>query len=168
MKKLLSLIMVLMMILSLAACGGASSEASNAPEVEAETEVIIPATIIDNEGNEVQMTADELRAVEEENAAKFKQLYKNAEITITGTVESVDAYQMKFGSNNKNVYYVNLEEGWRAIVLQELHGEVIDLSRGDKVEIKSLLRYCGATHMEVYEIGQLGSEWTDKTVITVL
>ena len=42
MEKLLSLIMVLMMILSLAACGGASSEASNAPEVEAETEVIIP------------------------------------------------------------------------------------------------------------------------------
>ena len=49
MKKVLALVMVMVMVFALCACGGSGS----------------PATIVDNDGNTVQMTAEELVSIYE-------------------------------------------------------------------------------------------------------
>ena len=80
-RKILALIMVLAMCLALCACGGGTI-----------------ATITDNEGNTVQMTAKELKKVYDENEAKFNDLYQGADIELTDTVESVstDTVELKY------------------------------------------------------------------------
>ena len=60
-KKILAITTILAMCLALCACGGGTA-----------------ATITDNEGNTVQMTAKELKEIYQENEARFDKLYENA------------------------------------------------------------------------------------------
>lgn len=64
MKKLLALVTVMVMVFALCACGGSGS----------------PATIVDNDGNTVQMTAEELVSIYEENEANYKKIIKEQKL----------------------------------------------------------------------------------------
>lgn len=109
MKKVLALVMVMVMAISLSACGSDS-----------------PATIVDNDGNTVQMTAEELKAEYDENTARFKELYYGGDIELTGTVESVSTNTVK------------LKEGWEIELSPRKHGDLLtSLNKGDKVYVKS-------------------------------
>ncbi|MCI5524471.1 MAG: OB-fold putative lipoprotein [Dorea sp.] len=153
MKKVLVLIMVMVMAFLLCACGGGGS----------------PATIVDNDGNTVQMTAEELIAIYDENEANYEKKYQGAEATVEGTVEKVDASLITFGSSNKQVYKIYLQEGWEIIVLQEFHDEVVNLSKGDKIKITSTLQLCSMNRVGMQDIGESGypSRWHDDTTITI-
>ena len=63
MKKVLALVTVMVMVFTLCACGGSGS----------------PATIVDNDGNTVQMTAEDLVSIYEENEANYTKNYQGAE-----------------------------------------------------------------------------------------
>ncbi len=109
MKKVLALVMVMVMAISLCACGSDG-----------------PATIVDNDGNTVQMTAEELKAEYDENTAWFKELYYGGDIELTGTVESVSTNTVK------------LKEGWEIELSPRKHGDFLtSLNKGDKVYVKS-------------------------------
>jgi len=118
MKKVISLILVLIMILSLSACGGTSSG----------------ATIIDNEGNTIQMTADELMEANG-NEVYFDKMYAGAEIVVEGTVEKVD---FGFYSNGSPILFdrVELEEGWEVYLPHDAY-DLAELAVGTKVRIAS-------------------------------
>lgn len=110
MKKVLALVMVMMMVFALCACGGSGS----------------PATIVDNDGNTVQMTAKELKAEYDENSARFKEIYYGGGIELNGTVESVTTNTVK------------LKEGWEVELSPQKHGDLLtSLNKGDKVYVKS-------------------------------
>lgn len=48
------------------------------------------ATIIDNQGNTVELTAKELIDIYDENEATFDTLYHNAEVSLVGTVDKIE------------------------------------------------------------------------------
>ena len=153
MKKVLALVTVMVMVFTLCACGGSGS----------------PATIVDNDGNTVQMTAEDLVSIYEENEANYTKNYQGAEATVQGTVEKVDATMVTFGTYNKQVYEVYLQEGWEITVLQEFHDEVADLSKGDKVKITSTLQLGSMNRVRMQAVGQSGYplRWHDDTSITI-
>ena len=64
MKKVLALVTVMVMVFTLCACGGSGS----------------PATIVDNDGNTVQMTAEDLVSIYEENEANYKKIIKEQKL----------------------------------------------------------------------------------------
>lgn len=71
MKKVLALIMVMVMAFLLCACGGGGS----------------PATIVDNDGNTVQMTAEELIAIYDENEANYEKNIKVQKLQSRGLLK---------------------------------------------------------------------------------
>lgn len=136
-KKFLAITMVLALCLSLCACGGSSDT---------------KATIIDNEGNTVQMTAKELIALDDENSAKFDNLYQNAEITLVGTVESVDS---GFRENGVSFLWdrITLEGGWQIQMYHGSHDEVLlELSAGDTVEITSKIKSTFGSCVNMFDV----------------
>ena len=108
-KKIFAIIMVMTLCVSFCACGGGTT-----------------ATITDNEGNTVQMTAEDLEKISDENEAKFEDLYKGAEIELTDTVESVSSDT------------VSLKGGWKVQLSKSKHADILaELSKGDSVYVKS-------------------------------
>lgn len=128
MKKLLSLIMVLMMILSLAACGGAASESPDEPAV------VIPATVIDNEGNTVEMTAEDIMKADD-NEAYFDKVLAGAEIVVEGIVEKVET-NLSLNGSTTIFDTVELEEGWEIHLLHDSY-DLAELAIGSKVRVSS-------------------------------
>lgn len=127
MKKVNLLIVISLMVCLLCACGGGTA-----------------ATITDKDGNTVQMTAKELKAVSDENSARFDDLYEGADIELTGTVESV--------SDDS----VILKDGWKVMLSKSKHYDLLtSLNKGDKVYVKSNIR--NATYTNVELVGMKGS-----------
>ena len=164
MKKKIAVLLSLVMIASVLVCG-CGNENENAGLTADSTE--IKATIVDGDGETVELSSKELLAIQRENSAKFNQQYKDTEATIDGTVKRVENVYKAFGSNSVAVYELYLEEGWRITLLEEEHPEVVDFSKGDKVEITSTIRGVWAGDVEMYRIGHMGSEWNDRTEIVV-
>ena len=118
--NILVITMILTMCLALCACGGGTA-----------------ATITDNEGNVVQMTAKELKNIYKENEAKFNDLYQGADIELTDTVESVSTDT------------VELKGGWEVQLSTSKHGDILkSLSKGDSVYVKSTI-YTAFTAVEI-------------------
>lgn len=73
------------------------------------------ATIIDNEGNEIEMSAEDLMNIFDTNEARFFKLYGGAKITFYGTVEqigintSVMAQSGKITTGQQKIVF---KEGW--------------------------------------------------------
>lgn len=153
MKKTLSLILALVVVLSLCACGGRSSSAG---------------TVNDQSGNTVQMTAKEICSVFSENSAKFYKQYQCSQITATGTVEKIDSYLKTFGSIRGMVYVISMQEGWKLIVLEADHEEVVNFSKGDKIKFTSKIDTCAHGYVEMHDIGLKGSTLTDYSTIEVI
>ena len=121
-RKFLAIFMMLTMCLALCACGGGTA-----------------ATITDNDGNTVQMTAKELKEIHKENEAKFNDLYQGADIELTDTVESVstDTVELKggwevqlstsrdeksrtFSSNSKRSYILRTSSRSKRLILSSI------------------------------------------------
>lgn len=154
MKKLLALIMVMVLCLSLCACGGKSK-------------TNVKATVINNDGVTEKLSSKELCDIYSENEARYRSKYQSADVTITGTVKTVESHLESYGTTTHSVYDIILEEGWEITVLEEFHEEVINLSAGDKVTISSELELVFGELVHMENIGVFGSEWYDKTIIEI-
>lgn len=152
-KKIFAIIMVMTLCVSFCACGGGTT-----------------ATITDNEGNTVQMTAKELKAVYDENEAKFDKLYSDAEITLTGKVESIDS---DFMYNGLSVRYdsIELEGGWQVDIAHGSHDDVLlELSAGDTITVTSEIHSAIGANITLCSMSsETGSswDWEDHSEITL-
>lgn len=122
MRKYISILLVLVLCLSLYACGENDS----------------PATITDLNGKEVQLTAKELCELSQENSVKFFELYGGASITAVGTVKEVNR---EYEEPDYTAHIV-MDEGWELVVMVKDHDEVADLSKGDKIQFSSKIQGC--------------------------
>ena len=98
------------------------------------------ATIIDNQGNTVELTAKELMDIHNENEATFDTLYSNAEISLVGTVEKIEYNISTSGGSGLFIKrdYITLKEGWELAVIHGSHDDVLlNLKNGDKLEIQT-------------------------------
>ena len=135
MKRVVSLILALCIGLIFCACSGnkgngRTGDTDNPKET-------VKATIVDNEGNTVQMSSNELCKIHKENAANYKTKYFGAEATISGTVEKVELGTFDTCPG----YVIHLQEGWEVMVGQVEHPEVADFSTGTKIQISAVLEY---------------------------
>lgn len=151
-KKILSVLLITVICIStLCACGNSATDTK--------------ATIVNNEGATEELSSKELYAINEENSAKFEKTYWNAQVTLTGTVESVDNYP--HSHMTCDMYQINLKEGWEVEVVAEFHEEVIDLVEGDKIKVTSNLQSAFTSDILLYHYGQKGEVY-DNTVIEVV
>ena len=168
MKKKMVLLLSLIMVLSMSFYGCGSGNDNDSEKVGSEVNLTdTKASIEDNDGAIVELSATELLEIDEENGAKFDQKYKEAKATIVGTVQSVDSVSESFGSTWKKVYKLNLEEGWCITLLEEAHPEVIDLSKGDKVEVTSIIKGASVYEIDMYDIGMMAGDWCDDTQVII-
>ena len=131
MKKALSLILALVLCLGLCACG-AGTETPTEPAVT-------KATIVTNEGNTVEMSAEDLFKEFDGNEARFNKLYRDAKITFTGTVKSIRVDTLVLngkggatGHENKIVF----EEGWCLIICSKNTAfDLADYYPGQKLKV---------------------------------
>ncbi len=98
------------------------------------------AAIIDNNGNSVELTANELFKSYDENEARFDELYSGANITFIGTVKNLkkdcNVYTGE-GTVTADKSKIVFEEGWCLIIDDENYFE-IDLENIEKGEILSV------------------------------
>lgn len=155
MKKVISILLVLVMALSLCAC----STAPNAPVAGASNS---PATIIDNEGNAVSMTAKELCDIYSENKAKFDKYYYGATINFTGTVESVQTGFRENGSST-TVDSIKFQEGWEVHLLHGWNNNIlVELSKGTVIKVSSKIFSGFANTVDVRGMNSIG--YTNDTL----
>ena len=146
MKKAISILLALVIVLSLCAC----SVASNSPAT------ISPATIVDNDGNTVSMTAKELCDIYSENKAKFDKYYYGATISFTGTVESVQTNLRKNGSST-TVDSIKFQEGWEVHLLHAWNDDIlVELSKGTVVKVSSKIYSCSGNTVDVRGMNSIG------------
>lgn len=128
----------------------------------------VKAEIIDNDGNIVYMTADEVSAAKDENEARFKKLYIGAKIEFTGTVESVRSDYTEYGWGWR-FDSITFEEGWKVVLP---HGEYDDilmkLSAGSKVKVNSNIFYADHFDVDVRGTGESGGTNINKMANTRL
>ena len=150
-KKILAIITILAMCLALCACGGGTA-----------------ATITDNEGNTVQMTAKELKEIYQKNEARFDKLYENAEVTLTGTVESIDSNFMYKGTSTR-YDSIKLEDGWQIDIAHGSHDDILlKLSAGDSITVTSEINSAfGANITLCSMLSDDGWHWDDYSTITL-
>ena len=150
-KKILAIIMVMVMCLALCACGGGTS-----------------ATITDNDGNTVQMTAKELQKVYDENEARFDKLYQDAEITLTGTVESIKSNFMYTGSSTR-YDSITLEDGWQVDIAHGSHDDVLlELGAGSTITVTSEICSAGGANITLCSMSSSnGRIWEDYSEIAL-
>ena len=145
----------MIMVLSFAGCGNTN----NASEYN-------KATITDNEGNVVEMTAKELCDLYDSNTAKFNKLYQRASITFTGKISSINNY-----SNNLYTYYsIKIDNGWELEVAEysELGETIYKLDVGDVVKVTSKIQSAFGVNVTVYDTYRNGSGYHDDTTIKVV
>lgn len=150
-KKILAIIMVMAVCLALCACGGGTI-----------------ATITDNDGNTVQMTAKELKKIYDENETRFDTLYQNAEVTLTGTVESINSNFMYSGTST--LYdSIELKDGWQVDIAHGSHDDVLlELSAGDTITVTSKINSAFGLNITLCSMrSKDGHIWTDYSEITL-
>ncbi len=163
MKRILTSILSLVMIIPLVACGGSKK-----------------TTVVDNHGNSTQLSYDELCG-ELSNSARFEEYYDNASISFDATVEKVtnlfknDSYYSQFGE----YYIIECKEGWKITFVIDPKDTtressiIMNLSTGTHIRVKSFIRnYYSST--KTIEIGSLRAEYfeiksgPDETVIEII
>lgn len=121
--------LTLLLIFSMCACSSAT-----------------PATIIDNEGNTIEMTAEELIEIAEGNNAQYEKYYLGAAIEVTGEVSQIETGVGPY--DNDCVY---LEEGW-VIRTEDGWYDWADVAIGTKLKVKSNISYYGDGFIGPYSI----------------
>ena len=130
MKKALSLILALVLCLSLCACGD-GGKISKEPAVT-------KAKIETNDGNTVEMSAEELFNEYDSNEARFNKLYRGATITLTGTVKyiKVDTSVYSGDSIRPDQNKIVFEDGWCLIIgYKNDTYDLADYYPGQKLEV---------------------------------
>ena len=156
MKKLLAFVLAMIMLLSFVGC--VDIEEIIVPEEPKE----IPATITDNEGNTVEMTAKELKEIYDTNQPRFDKLYQGADITFVGTFKSVSTVR----ENGSSFVYdkVLFEEGWEVSLLAgDKEDFLIELMPGDKVKVESQVLDCFGPYVDIRGL-YIGDGWTEKSL----
>ncbi len=138
MKKVLSLIGLVALLLSLAACGGDAGKSKKDDKAE---EKASAATITTNEGKTVTMTAEELIDAYDSNEASFNKLYQYAEIQFTGTISNIKvdtSVLVESGKIRSGQQKIVFEEGW-CLALSEDNTtyDLAEFNAGDVVKVTS-------------------------------
>lgn len=150
MKRLLALMFAAVMALSLMACGSGSGAGSNndtnTPSTRDDNATITPtedktlkATITTNEGETVEMTAEELIAAYDSNEAKFNKLYQYAKIEFTGTIDYIKvdtSVIVESGSVSTSQQKIVFKEGWCLVLGKDnTKYDLADFDTGDMVKV---------------------------------
>lgn len=150
MKKVILIILFCgIMVLSLTGCENNSSESK--------------AIIIDNDGNTVEMTANELIEIYKQNNAKFEKNYERAKIEITDEVEKVT-------TNVSGNASIELKGNWQ-IMLKSKSYDLSRLASGDRIHIISYIYTIGSGERTVAIYGDeitYGSNLEDEIKIEIL
>lgn len=93
------------------------------------------ATIVDNDGNEVLLSAKEVEELYDTNQVSFEKKYAGAKIHFIGTVKSVDEHLGGLGEATR-VSDIEFKEGWEVTVpSEEYEAIILEMSEGTKVEV---------------------------------
>ena len=115
------------------------------------------ATIVDNQGEKIELSAKELKEVYETNEAKFERVYKGANISFEGTVKSVEADCTEYGSGIA-LDRIVFEEGWKVSLAHGTNTEFLeDLEKGTKVRVKSNINSCFGIDIDIRGMNEDGS-----------
>ena len=176
MKKIVCGLLAILLTFSLCACNKTTDTKNGASNTKTEEKKETPATIVDNEGNTVQMTASELVAVAG-NSAKFDKLYRGASIKFTGKVKEV---KTSLSYNGGGFYdFIFFEEGWYVALPEDDYdngkyaGILADIDVGDMVTVESDICYCNTSLKEIDIRGMASDnigfdeESMMKTIITI-
>ena len=131
MKKALSLILALVMCLSLCACGGGD------PSIPTNNE----ATVITNEGETVEVSAQDLFDEYDANEARFIKIYHGSTIEFTGTVKQVEVNATVVSNLNSvgpGPSKIVFEEGWCLVLGKDnTKFDLADYYPGQKLEVST-------------------------------
>ena len=131
-----------------------------------------PATIVDNNGNTIELTAEELQDICNENEAQFKDLYSSASITLVGTVEKieVDVTERLFGGGAFNDDIITLKEGWIVRLVHDSHKDLLlKLNKGDKIEVKSEIVNAEFNRVEIADQTSYDAyNWTENSTVSII
>ncbi|MBR4289952.1 MAG: hypothetical protein IKT52_04845 [Oscillospiraceae bacterium] len=118
MKKVMSLLLALVMCLSLCACGGNDTSKTTDAPTETTAPTVNKATVITNEGETVEVSAQDLFNEYDANEARFAKIYGGATIEFVGTVKYIkietNVYNGESVSAKQNK--IVFEEGWCLIL----------------------------------------------------
>ena len=153
MKKILALVMVIVLCLSLCACGGKKTI----------------ATVKWSDGRSEEMDAKTLIKQYEENAARFS----NCSVVVEAVIEKISTDSVPTGNgSNQAAYVLNLEGNWEVKILQSVYDKSYShLNVGDKVRVTSGLNSASSAFGVVYlsKIHTNGTgAWQDDTTVTVV
>ena len=110
------------------------------------------ATIIDNNGNKVEMTSKDLVEVNKENNSKFETKYFLSDIDLTSTIQKVEAEgSYTCGSNSKFFYgdpydLIYLSDGWTLCVRNY---DLAKLDKDMKIRVKGVIVGIEGTNITV-------------------
>ena len=131
-----------------------------------------PATIVDNNGNTIELTAEELQDICNENEAQFKDLYSSASITLVGTVEKieVDVTERLFGGGAFNDDIITLKEGWIVRLVHDSYKDLLlKLNKGDKIEVKSEIVNAEFNRVEIADQTSYDAyNWTENSTVSII
>lgn len=140
MKKTLISILALVLLLSMFACGKTAptedTENIDAPADSESTEN--KATVTTNEGDTVEVSAQDLFNEYDGNEARFLKLYGGATIEFTGTVSYIKVGTDVYSGENviTNQHKTVFEEGWCLIIGSEnATYDLVDYYPGQKLTV---------------------------------
>jgi hypothetical protein len=135
-KRILLILFIMIICMAFGGCGGASSSDSVDSQIVEETEgTDSKATIVTNEGDEVEMTAQELMDAYDGNEASFAKIYEGAKITFTGTISTVKLDTdgcIESGSICAHLNKIVFEEGWCVVIQNDSPYDLANYNPGDK------------------------------------
>ena len=127
------------------------------------------ATIIDNQGNTVELTAKDLIDIYDENEATFDTLYHNAEVSLVGTVDKIEYDISTAGGAGLFITedYITLKGGWKFSVVHGSHDDILlNLKKGDKIEIKTEISDVWGSEVEINDYSSHDARnWKDNSSV---
>lgn len=142
MKKVLVLILSLVLTLSMFACAktAPAEDTENTDSTENAESIENKATVTTNEGDTVEVSAQDLFNEYDGNEARFLKLYGGATIEFTGTVSYIKVGTDVYNGENviTNQHKIVFEEGWCLIIGNENTSfDLADYYPGQKLTVKT-------------------------------
>ena len=141
MKKLFALLLSLILIVSLCACGNTKQTTTNNAANKANSANEVKATVINKDGGTESLSAKELADIKESNPLNFDNKYWCAKVTVTGKITDIGGLSNINGTNYKWTltieggewdWFIGDSEYNTSTVTQDF---IATLSKGDTVQI---------------------------------